>query len=183
MFFLVLGVLFFVILAVMFVFHGSGGSTPDITELVPGEVMVTAKAMGEALATGKKVGTALARLAILLSLVMQVLAWIMAARKLKEVKEMPVSSQPLHLDAIDVYFDLPLYFGLLGTVLSFVLITVYPDAGLMFAYTSTAFGIIVSTILRLGYLTPYRQELIGQGFAAGRPRNRGRTGNETEQAI
>jgi hypothetical protein len=43
---------------------------------------------------------------------------------------------------------------------SFIVITFFPNAGLMFAYASTAMGIIVSVILRLGYHTPFKQELL-----------------------
>ena len=64
------------------------------------------------------------------------------------------------LEAIEIYYDLPLYFGLLGSVGSFIVITFFPSAGLMFAYASTAMGIIVSVILRLGYHTPLKQELL-----------------------
>lgn len=107
-------------------------------------------------------GTYLSWGVIAVSVCMQLGAWVAAARKLKMIKRMDAAAgeKIRQLENSEVYFDLPLYFGLLGTVLSFILITVFPDAGLMFAYVSTAFGIIVSVTLRLVYLTPYRQILI-----------------------
>lgn len=99
---------------------------------------------------------------VLISAVLQIFAWVAALAKTKSVKNAgydPAKTLEL-LDAIDIYYDLPLYFGLLGSVGSFIVITFYPDAGLMFAYASTAMGIIVSVILRLGYHTPLRQELL-----------------------
>jgi hypothetical protein len=96
------------------------------------------------------------------SIVLQLTAWGAASRRFHAVRKMGVAveSKLKMLENIEVYFDLPLYFGLLGTVVSFILITVFPDAGLMFAYVSTGLGIIVSISLRLLYITPYKQLLI-----------------------
>lgn len=109
--------------------------------------------------------TTLSLLVIAFSVIMQLIAWIAAVQKLGAVKKsgMGIDERFMQLDAIEIYFDLPLYFGLFGTVLSFILITLYPEAGLMFAYVSTALGILVAVILRLFLLTPYRQELISRG--------------------
>lgn len=100
---------------------------------------------------------------ILLALLLQVFAFVAARRKLASVmeSEIDVGGRMRLLDAIETYFDLPLYFGLLCTVMAFIVITLFPDAGLMFAYVSTGLGIIVSVFLRLRYLIPYRQSLIG----------------------
>ncbi len=109
-----------------------------------------------------RIGRRMAWVMVLASALLQGGAWIAATLKLRGVRmtdNEPGKKLQL-LDAIDIYFDLPLYFGLLGSVGSFIMITFFPDAGLMFAYASTAMGIIVSVILRLGYHTPYKQELL-----------------------
>ncbi len=118
--------------------------------------------------TGAQTGQRLAWLVVAFSALMQGCAWAAAAGKLRWLRRLNVAPDEklLQLEAIDVYFDLPLYFGLLGSVLSFILITIYPDAGLIFAYASTAMGIVVSVILRLGYHTPLRQVLIRQSAAS-----------------
>jgi len=124
--------------------------------------MVAAEDFRQTMAEKKQLNYYLAGVMVVFSLCLQVAAWWAATKKLGEVKRssLGLGERTGHLDAIEVYFDLPLYFGLLGTVLSFVLVTIFPEAGLMFAYISTALGIIVSVILHLAYLTPYRQQLI-----------------------
>lgn len=109
-----------------------------------------------------RIGRRLAWVMVLFSAVLQAGAWIAATLKIKALRltdNSPDKKLQL-LESIDIYFDLPLYFGLLGSVGSFILVTFFPDAGLMFAYASTAMGIIVSVILRLGYHTPFKQELL-----------------------
>ncbi len=129
-----------------------GGAIPAIDATTLGQLRQNAETIGGYLSWG----------VIGASVVMQLSAWMAACRRLKAIKGMTGSAgeKIRQLENCEVYFDLPLYFGLLGTVLSFILITVFPDAGLMFAYVSTGFGIIVSVTLRLVYLTPYRQQLI-----------------------
>ena len=109
-----------------------------------------------------RIGRRLAWVMVLFSAVPQAGAWIAATLKLKALRRTGHTSEKKLqlLESIDIYFDLPLYFGLLGSVGSFILVTFFPDAGLMFAYASTAMGIIVSVILRLGYHTPFKQELL-----------------------
>ncbi|NLB55086.1 MAG: hypothetical protein GX811_04860 [Lentisphaerae bacterium] len=120
--------------------------------------------LADALKDGEKFMFHLTWLVILLSALMQLLAFAMARRKLNDVKAsyIPAKNKLDQLEVIGVYFDLPLYFGLLGTVMSFIIITIYPDAGLMFAYTSTAMGIIVSVFLHLVYLVPFKEKLLSE---------------------
>ncbi len=112
-----------------------------------------------------QIGRRMAWIMVLLSTALQIGAWVAAAAKLKalEQSDHSMNTKLELLETIDVYFDLPLYFGLLGSVGSFIIITFFPDAGLMFAYASTAMGIIVSVILRLGYHTPFKQALLTSG--------------------
>ena len=64
------------------------------------------------------------------------------------------------LDNADLFLDLPLYFGLLGTVASFVVMSFNPNISRLIAYSSTLVGIIFSVILRLSLQYPLRQALI-----------------------
>lgn len=132
-------------------------------EEIPGDVpMISSEHLQDAAVVNRSTGQMLAVIMVGFSLFLQLVTWWAAVRKFREVEreDMGFDARFMHLAAIEVYFDLPLYFGLLGTVLSFLLVTVYPEAGLMFAYVSTALGIVVSVILRLAYMTPYKQRLI-----------------------
>lgn len=123
---------------------------------------ISTEMVEQAQAVAHRVGQRMAWVMVLVSGMLQLFAWIAAAFKMRGVRKSilePADALDM-LEAIDIYFDLPLYFGLLGSVGSFIVITFFPDAGLMFAYASTAMGIIVSVILRLGYNTPYKQELL-----------------------
>ena len=126
--------------------------------------MMVEELVNAEIASAQNVGTTLSWIVIGFAIVMQAIAWMAAVRKIGSVKKTgsSISERFSQLEAIEVYFDLPLYLGLLGTVMSFILITVYPEAGLMFAYVSTGVGIVVSVILHLFYLTPYKQELISR---------------------
>ena len=123
---------------------------------------ISAEMVAEARELASLVGQRMAWVMVLFSVGLQVAAWVAALAKLRALKRTDLGTEKTLevLDAIDIYFDLPLYFGLLGSVGSFIVITFFPDAGLMFAYASTAMGIIVSVILRLGYHTPYKQQLL-----------------------
>ncbi|VGO21314.1 hypothetical protein [Pontiella sulfatireligans] len=123
---------------------------------------ISPEMVAQAQEVAQEVGKRMAWVMVLVSAMLQIFAWIAALAKMKILKKSDFgAAKKLELlEAIDIYFDLPLYFGLLGSVGSFIVITFFPDAGLMFAYASTAMGIIVSVILRLGYNTPFKQELL-----------------------
>jgi uncharacterized membrane protein (UPF0182 family) len=160
---MILAIVVFVIAVTFFVIAHRDTTQKNIED---GEEapMFIAEMVTTELADARHVGTTLSWIVIGFAVFMQLIAWVAAAQKLGKVKKSNccIEDRGKHLDAIEVYFDLPLYFGLLGTVLSFILITLYPEAGLMFAYVSTGMGIIVSVILRVFYLTPYRQDLISR---------------------
>lgn len=123
---------------------------------------ISPEMVAQAQEVAARIGRRMAWVMVLTSALMQIGAWIAAGLKLHAVRMSgytPCIKLQL-LESIDVYFDLPLYLGLLGSVGSFIMVTFFPDAGLMFAYASTAMGIIVSVILRLGYHTPFKQELL-----------------------
>ncbi len=64
------------------------------------------------------------------------------------------------LDNADVFFDVPLYIGLFGTISGFLLLVFSPHNSLLIAYSSTLIGIIISVVLRLALLYPYRKGLL-----------------------
>ena len=64
------------------------------------------------------------------------------------------------LENADIFFDVPLYVGLFGTVSAFLVMTFSPQSSRLIAYSSTLIGIIFSLILRLAMLWPLRQKLL-----------------------
>ena len=73
------------------------------------------------------------------------------------------------LENADIFFDVPLYVGLFGTVSAFLVMTFSPQNSRLIAYSSTLIGIIFSLVLRLILLYPMRRELL--------------TGNEKSEAV
>lgn len=134
---------------------------PSGAPVAEGAGAISPEMVAQAQDIASRMGRRMAWIMILISAMLQLFAWVAALAKLRSVKAAGFGTPRTIelLETIDIYFDLPLYFGLLGSVGSFIVITFFPDAGLMFAYASTAMGIIVSVVLRLGYLTPYRQAL------------------------
>ena len=78
---------------------------------------------------------------------------------LKRSKE-AISVRLKKLDNADLFLDLPLYFGLLGTVASFIVMSFNPNISRLIAYSSTLVGIIFSVILRITLQYPLKQTLI-----------------------
>lgn len=66
------------------------------------------------------------------------------------------------LDNADLFLDLPLYFGLFGTVSAFIVMSFNPQISRLIAYSSTLVGIIFSVILRMALQYPIKQKLIGE---------------------
>lgn len=162
---MLIAIVVFVSFVSFFIYNNQAMLEEGATEVQDEEVpMMIAEMVQTEVMQAQDVGSTLSWMVIGFAIFMQLIAWIAAAQKIASVKKSGSSIEErfAHLEAIEVYFDLPLYLGLLGTVLSFILITVYPEAGLMFAYVSTGIGIVVSVILHLFYLTPYKQELIAR---------------------
>ena len=65
-----------------------------------------------------------------------------------------------NLENAEVFFDVPLYFGLFGTVSAFLVMTFSPQSSRLIAYSSTLIGIIFSLILRLTMQYPLRKKLV-----------------------
>ena len=64
------------------------------------------------------------------------------------------------LENAEIFFDIPLYVGLFGTVSAFLVMTFSPQSSRLIAYSSTLIGIIFSLVLRLTLQYPLRQRLI-----------------------
>ena len=96
-------------------------------------------------------------------LILQAIAFVTAARvfaSLRRSKE-AAAVRLKKLENADLFLDLPLYFGLLGTVASFIVMSFNPNISRLIAYSSTLVGIIFSVILRLVFQYPLKQKLIG----------------------
>ncbi len=112
---------------------------------------------------------------LMLILVLQAIAFMMAAKVFSGLKRSAeaVAIRLKKLENADLFLDLPLYFGLLGTVSSFIVMSFNPNISRLIAYSSTLVGIIFSVILRLLFQYPLKQALI---TAADEP-----NGKESEQ--
>lgn len=64
------------------------------------------------------------------------------------------------LENAEIFFDVPLYVGLFGTVSAFLVMTFSPQSSRLIAYSSTLIGIIFSLVLRLSMQYPLRQKLV-----------------------
>lgn len=102
-------------------------------------------------------------LVLLLFFVAQLLVFIFGLLKISEIKrqQVPIQTKLHLLENEELLFDLGLYVGLGGTVASLILVVLnIVDASLMAAYASTLFGIIFVAILKIGFLRPYKRQLI-----------------------
>ena len=95
-------------------------------------------------------------------LILQAFAFVAAAGVFSGLKRSsePVPVRLRKLENADLFLDLPLYFGLLGTVASFIVMSFNPNISRLIAYSSTLVGIIFSVILRLTLQYPLKQSLI-----------------------
>ena len=95
-------------------------------------------------------------------LILQAVAFMMAAKVFTGLKHSTetVAIRLKKLENADLFLDLPLYFGLLGTVSSFIVMSFNPNISRLIAYSSTLVGIIFSVILRLVFQYPLKQTLI-----------------------
>lgn len=73
------------------------------------------------------------------------------------------------LDNAEIFFDIPLYVGLFGTVSAFLVMTFSPQSSRLIAYSSTLIGIIFSLVLRLTLQYPMKRRLFREIAAGERP--------------
>ena len=78
----------------------------------------------------------------------------------------PVKLKLRSLDNAEIFFDIPLYFGLFGTVSAFLVMTFSPQSSRLIAYSSTLIGIIFSLFLRLAFQYPLRRKLVREDALA-----------------
>lgn len=64
------------------------------------------------------------------------------------------------LENAGIFFDVPLYVGLFGTVSAFLVMTFSPQSSRLIAYSSTLIGIVFSLLLKLTMEYPYRKKLL-----------------------
>jgi hypothetical protein len=115
----------------------------------------------------KNVGSAmLDQITILILIIfflLQLIIYVMGIIKVSEIKKMDASPK-LRLNLLDNednLFDLGLYVGLGGTVLSLILLAMdIVQASLIAAYASTLFGIIFVAILKVFHVRPLRRNII-----------------------
>lgn len=96
--------------------------------------------------------------------------WIvmMSKRKIASIEMQDGVAPDLKLHEIeneDVLFDLPLYLGLGGTVLGFVLISRGVSNSRDVAYISTIVGILASAAMRYWILRPARGRILSSGVS------------------
>ncbi|GJQ59958.1 MAG: hypothetical protein SCALA701_27590 [Candidatus Scalindua sp.] len=94
---------------------------------------------------------------------LQLFLYFLGRNHIHKIKKVDVdaSTKLKLLENEDHLFDMGLYVGLSGTVLSLIVITMgWTNIGLMSAYTSTLFGIVEVALLKLISLRPYKKVLI-----------------------
>ena len=119
----------------------------------------------EAAKTVENINRTAARLSLFILifiLILQAFAFVTAAGVFSGLKHSAeaVTVRLKKLENADLFLDLPLYFGLLGTVSSFIVMSFNPNISRLIAYSSTLVGIIFSVILRLVFQYPLKQALI-----------------------
>ena len=105
----------------------------------------------------------LATLSLLIFFVLQASIYVFCRMKLAEIRRqtLPSRLKLRLLENEDNLFDAGLYFGFVGTVASLILVSIgIIKFSLMAAYSSTAFGIIFVSILKIFHVRPYRRRLI-----------------------
>ena len=88
-------------------------------------------------------------------------AWCLA--KLNEIRRQPLAPQMKLklLENEDHLFDAGLYIGFVGTIIAFILFSLrVGEFSLMSAYSSTSFGIIFVSVLKIFHIRPLRRKLI-----------------------
>ena len=93
---------------------------------------------------------------------LQLLAFGLGAVVVRGIKnnEDSNSSKLKQLDNAGIFFDVPLYVGLFGTVSAFLVMTFSPQSSRLIAYSSTLIGIVFSLLLKLTMEYPFRQKLL-----------------------
>jgi hypothetical protein len=101
---------------------------------------------------------------LLVFFVLQALIYIWCLAKLAEIRRQPIDPRTKLrlLENEDHLFDAGLYVGFAGTIISLVLISmgVVRSPSAMIAYSSTSFGVIFVSVLKIFHIRPLRRRLI-----------------------
>jgi hypothetical protein len=101
---------------------------------------------------------------MLIFFVLQALLYIASIVKLAEIRRqaVPPRIKLKLLENEDHLFDAGLYLGFLGTIVSFILVslTIFKQLSLMSAYSSTSFGILFVVTFKIFHLRPARRTLL-----------------------
>jgi len=108
-------------------------------------------------------------LPMLLFFVLQALLYVACIVKLAEIRRQRVSPRVKIklLENEEHLFDGGLYLGFLGTIISFIVYSVYArhQFSLMVAYSSTSFGILFVSFFKIFHLRPVRRRLLMEAEA------------------
>jgi hypothetical protein len=108
-------------------------------------------------------------MALLLFFVLQGLIYTACLIKLAEIRRqrVPARIKLRLLDNEDHLFDAGLYLGFVGTIISFIMVSLgVMKPSLMAAYSSTSFGIIFVSVFKIFNLRPVRRKLVMESEAA-----------------
>jgi hypothetical protein len=100
---------------------------------------------------------------LLIFFMLQAVIYVACRMKLAEIRRqsLPSRLKLRLLENEEHLFDAGLYFGFVGTVLSLILVSLgVVKFSLMAAYSSTSFGIIFVSIVKIFHVRPYRRRLI-----------------------
>lgn len=103
------------------------------------------------------------QLTLLIFFLLQAMIYVSCRMKLAEIRRqsLPSRLKLRLLENEENLFDAGLYFGFVGTVLALILFSMgIHEFSLMAAYSSTSFGIIFVSILKIFHVRPYRRRLI-----------------------
>lgn len=137
--------------------------TGETKAVLPQEV-VTPEALKEAAQVAQQTNESASKLSfsiLVMILILQAFAFLTALivfSGLSHSREQ-LKIRLAKLENADIFLDLPLYFGLLGTVSSFIVMSFNPNISRLIAYSSTLVGIIFSVILRLSLHYPLKQRM------------------------
>ena len=107
--------------------------------------------------------TAISLVPLLVFFVIQALIYVWCLAKLKEIRRQPMGARMKLrlLDNEDHLFDAGLYIGFAGTIIALMLFMLgVSNFSAMSAYSSTSFGIIFVSVLKIFHIRPLRRKLI-----------------------
>ena len=156
-------IVIFTIFAISFIFNILIGG-PGQTAVNPGIGGGSLQSQGTPSTQSHNVLSGMSILSLVIIIFMQFTVYAKALSELKKIKEL-IGTSSLKLKQLkhaDIFFDLPIYLGLLGTVSSFIIMLFDPSASRIVAYTSTIIGIIFSASLRIFYVFPLQKDLTNE---------------------